>query len=295
MIDGVEQLDWPLAVARRAPRLDVSFGRVPLLHGTTLDDGYGFVKNDNFFNLTNDATPPQCDAYVRGAWGAALSANLTSLYPPSSYKPWPTTRDSLCFVAAARMETDFAYACTARQASRLSAAPVYRYLFSMHTPDGADAEWVPHGHDLPFVFQVEPIEQATAPAGARSDDARILDAFAASGDPAAGGRASTTASSDAARCQRIDGGGWHDHVVTRGQGVARIGQCTPTPVRSRLTYLLCGPREHIPRHPDRLRERRVVGDASAAGLRARLRRDRALRQVAPHRGEGRSHRRCKRT
>ena len=123
VIDGVEQLDWPLAVARRATSLNVSFGRVPLLHGTTLDDGYGFVKNDNFFNLTNDATPSQCDAYVRGAWGAALSANLTSLYPPSSYKPWPTTRDSLC-VAAARMETDFAYACTARQASRLSAAPV---------------------------------------------------------------------------------------------------------------------------------------------------------------------------
>ena len=35
VIDGVEQLDWPLAVARRAPSLTVSFGRVPLLHGTT--------------------------------------------------------------------------------------------------------------------------------------------------------------------------------------------------------------------------------------------------------------------
>lgn len=233
VIDGVEQLDWPLAVARRATSLNVSFGRVPLLHGTTLDDGYGFVKNDNFFNLTNDATPPQCDSYVRGAWGAALSANLTSLYPPSSYKPWPP-RDSLCFVAAARMETDFAYACTARQASRLSAAPVYRYLFSMHTPDGADAEWVPHGHDLPFVFQVDTDPtQATAPARAL---ARTMlgywTRFAASGDPAGG----WPRFDQGEQLMRLDANvstaaGWHDFECdTWDRAWPTIGECTPTPV-----------------------------------------------------------------
>ena len=137
------------------------------------------------------------------------------------------------------METDFAYACTARQASRLSAAPVYRYLFSMHTPDGADAEWVPHGHDLPFVFQVDTDPtQATAPARAL---ARTMlgywTRFAATGDPAGG----WPRFDQGEQLLRLDANvstaaGWHDHVCdTWDRAWPRIGQCTPTPVRSRLT------------------------------------------------------------
>ena len=70
---------------------------------------------------------------------AALSS---AHYDPQSY--WPLAQngnnDSLCFVASERMETDFAYTCTATEIARLSermGARSFRYLFSRHTANSS--------------------------------------------------------------------------------------------------------------------------------------------------------------
>lgn len=196
-VDGVELADWPMALARKAARGGArpSFGRVPLLHGSTLDDGYGFVKSDNFYNLTNSASSDACERYRAAAWGdaAGFSASaLRALYPASSYNTG-VPADSGCFVASERAETDFAYACPARSASRyaaLAGGAVYRYVFALRTKEQtsgstADAEFVPHGHDLPFLWH-----HLRDPSLA-SDDSKALaramlgfwTRFAAFGDP----------------------------------------------------------------------------------------------------------------
>ena len=172
-VDGVELPDWPLALAKQAAmgvpagsNSAPAFGHVRILHGSTIDDGYAFVKADNFHNLTNDANAAACAAYREAAWGDAPGYDdgaLTAQYPLSAFAPRPNgNHDTADFIRAERMETDFAYACPARWASAYSAqataaaaaaehgggaadGTVFRYIFAQRTPDGADAEFVPHG------------------------------------------------------------------------------------------------------------------------------------------------------
>lgn len=226
-VDGVHLPDWPMAMARRAAAgvnsvagaaagpsamgPVIALGRVPLLHGSTLDDGYAFVKQSNFFNLTNNGSAAACAGYREAAWGACAGgstterlyprARLADVVPPNRFATNNTNNDTVCFVQSERMETDFAYACPARQVSHLAAqaaatsaaaaaaAPVFRYVFALHTPNGADREFVPHGHDLPLLFQRDD-DPSMAFTTSRSL-ARLLlvywTNFAAHGDPNPGG------------------------------------------------------------------------------------------------------------
>ena len=201
-VDGTELPDWPLALAQAAAEGAAvgapAFGSVPILHGSTLDDGYGFVKVDNFLNLTNSATAALCGSYRKAAWGDAPGYNdsaLLGFYPLADYPvPANTNDDSAQFIQTERAETDFAYACAARWSSHYSlqaGAAVFRYVFAYLTPNGADAEFVPHGHDLPFLFQRDD------DASMATDDAKLLartllgfwTRFAAHADPNKGASA----------------------------------------------------------------------------------------------------------
>ena len=99
-------------------------------------------------------------------------------------------------------------------------AEVFRYLFSLRTPDGSDAEFVPHGHDLALLFQKDDDPSMALPR-ARTLARRLLGfwtRFAASGTPNANGAATGgewPAFSDCGELLRLDEdvavvAGWQD-------------------------------------------------------------------------------------
>merc|ERR1719253_573267 len=143
-IDGVELKEHPWQLARKG-----KLNKVPILHGTNLDEGAGFeqlaptVSSADYMKvfvswygptMGNDNASRVAQSYLDKEVHPSL---------PSVTKSW---------WAAERSDTDQSFSCSARFASeRLSALgfEVYQYFFT-HASGGSQIVY--HGSEIPFVF-----------------------------------------------------------------------------------------------------------------------------------------------
>jgi len=136
VVDGLEIPDHPRELYRRG-----LFSRMPVIVGTTRDEGWNFV--DRSFPAGLD--PLQYDRAVRTEFGMDADAVLR-LYPATMF---PTAKDAL-----ARLTGDVEFTCEARRVARVmhhDGAPVYVYSFE-YTVDTVNPGRAFHGLDTNLLF-----------------------------------------------------------------------------------------------------------------------------------------------
>ncbi|MGQ0732132.1 MAG: carboxylesterase/lipase family protein [Acidobacteriota bacterium] len=136
VVDGLEIPDQPRELFRRG-----RFSRVPIIIGSTRDDGWTHV--DRSFPAGLDAL--QYERAVRTEFGMDADAVLR-LYPASGF---PTPKDAL-----AQLTTDAEFACEARRVARVmhhDGAPVYAYAFE-YIVGAVNRDRAFHGLDVTLVF-----------------------------------------------------------------------------------------------------------------------------------------------
>ena len=163
------------------------------------------LRQERQLRLTNAATPPQCE-HAFAARGARPQRRLSPRPTHHSVAANQPTRCASSPPLGWRRTLRARH--TARQASRLSAAPVYRYLFSMHaggaTPSGCRTATICRSSSRSIPIR----RRRRRPRGRSLGRARILDALRRSQRP--GGRVAALRPGRAAaatRRQRLDGGG----------------------------------------------------------------------------------------
>ncbi|MEO8703802.1 MAG: carboxylesterase family protein [Kofleriaceae bacterium] len=141
IVDGVELRQMPLAAIRAG-----EFARVPLIIGTTRDEG-------TLHTMRYDAvTADELAGFVRGVFGDAAVAPAIARYARATPK-----------IALTDIVTEGIFACNSRRVARLVAArgvPVYLYQWT-HALDGppkVHALGPTHGVDLFFVFGTTSLE-----------------------------------------------------------------------------------------------------------------------------------------
>ena len=241
VVDGpsgfLADLPWKLLRdGQIAPGVDV-------LHGSNLEDGSGFVNDVDTIPLQADAEQTAtylADVYQPPRGGDATTSpiypTLETLYsvddprdklPPAVFNASnPAAFDanftkaadySAHFWSIARVETDFAYRCSARRTSRdiararaaanvnrtaadpnpLAPGRAYRYNWHQHS---APTPFVTHGAELPYVFGSKYDAAATSRGDAQSQQISQLSLdvismwtqFAYSGDPTENGAGSVS-------------------------------------------------------------------------------------------------------
>jgi para-nitrobenzyl esterase len=136
IVDGVEIPDQPRDLYEVG-----AFNRVPVIIGSTRDEGWTFVNRSFPAGLTTD----QYEAAVRSEFGAESAAVLT-IYPTGDYA---SPKEALVRIAG-----DVDFTCEARRVARLierTKTPVYRYSFDREI-DTVVPDHVAHGMDVNFVF-----------------------------------------------------------------------------------------------------------------------------------------------
>jgi para-nitrobenzyl esterase len=136
VVDGLEIPDQPRELYRRG-----LFSRVPIILGSTRDDGWTFVDR-SFPGGLNSA---QYENAVRTEFGMDADAILR-VYPATAF---PTPKDAL-----AQLTTDVEFACEARRIARVmhhDGAPVYLYSFQ-YTVDPVTPGRAFHGLDSNILF-----------------------------------------------------------------------------------------------------------------------------------------------
>jgi para-nitrobenzyl esterase len=136
VVDGFEIPDQPRELYRRG-----LFIRIPVIIGTTRDDGWTFVNRS--FPGTLDEL--QYDRTVRAEFGMDAGAIL-GVYPVARFA---TPKDAL-----ARLATDVEFVCEARRIARVmhhDGAPVYLYSFD-YTVEAVTPGRAFHGLDTNLVF-----------------------------------------------------------------------------------------------------------------------------------------------
>jgi hypothetical protein len=139
----------------------------PLIQSTTFDDGASYSY------MPADGGDAELRRYFSLMFGDEHVERLLALYPPEQYSAEATTAHegvpphSLAagytagYWAAGREETDFAYRCTKRWASRWFSAdqadpPVFQiqfaYGYDRHTHEVSPGIPVKHGAELDFIF-----------------------------------------------------------------------------------------------------------------------------------------------
>ncbi len=177
VVDGLEIPDQPRELYRRG-----LFNRMPVIIGTTRDEGWTFV--DRSFPAGLDAL--QYDREVRTEFGMDADAVLR-LYPASAFA---TAKDALT-----RVTGDVEFTCEGRRIARVmhhDGAPVYVYSFE-YTVDAVNPGRAFHGLDTNLLFGNNfgaPSNHVLTPA-----DLVVFDAmstywrrFAETGDPNPRGR-----------------------------------------------------------------------------------------------------------
>jgi para-nitrobenzyl esterase len=136
VVDGLEVPDQPRELYRRG-----QFSRMPVIVGTTRDEGWTFV--DRSFPAGLDAL--QYDRAVRTEFGMDADAVL-GLYPATMF---PTAKDAL-----ARLTGDVEFVCEARRIARVmhhDGAPVYVYSYE-YPVDPVNPGRAFHGLDTNLLF-----------------------------------------------------------------------------------------------------------------------------------------------
>ncbi len=136
VVDGFDIPDQPRALYETG-----AFNRVPMIIGTTRDEGWIYADRSFPAGLTVE----QYDDAVAAEFGAATPAIL-SQYPASAFAT-PKT-------ALSRLIGDVEFVCEARRVARLverTGTPVYLYSFEREV-DAVVTDLVIHGLDRNFVF-----------------------------------------------------------------------------------------------------------------------------------------------
>ena len=142
-IDGVVLADHPYKLA-----LAGNLSRVPILHGTNLDEGASFES------LGKDVRVAGVDAAWQKRYGPAMgprtAPEMTALFLDNVTYPNVGPLGSRGWWAAQRSLTDQSFACGARalSASLGALTPVFQYLF---TP--ATIKVRAHGSEVPYVVR----------------------------------------------------------------------------------------------------------------------------------------------
>lgn len=136
IVDGFEIPDQPRLLYERG-----AFSRVPVLLGSTRDEGWTFVNRAYPANVTTE----QYEGAIETEFGADGAAILAA-YPVADFA---APKDAL-----ARVAGDVEYVCEARRIARLierTKTPVFLYSFEYEV-DPVIVDRVAHGMDVNFVF-----------------------------------------------------------------------------------------------------------------------------------------------
>ena len=136
IVDGLEVPDQPRALFEQG-----AFARVPVILGTTRDEGWTWVNRSFAASISEE----QYAETVQREFGAGAAAILAE-YAAAAF---PSPKDALV-----QLVGDVEYACEARRVARLIEAtktPVYLYSFEYEV-DAVIADRVAHGMDVNFVF-----------------------------------------------------------------------------------------------------------------------------------------------
>jgi para-nitrobenzyl esterase len=136
IVEGVEIPDQPRFLYEVG-----AFSRVPVVIGSTRDEGWTWVNRSFPSSMTTD----QYEAALDREFGAEAAAVLTA-YPAAEFS---SPKDALV-----RLIGDVEYTCEARRIARLierTKTPVYLYSFDREI-DAVVADRVAHGMDVNFVF-----------------------------------------------------------------------------------------------------------------------------------------------
>jgi para-nitrobenzyl esterase len=136
IVDGVEVPDQPRALFEQG-----AFAHVPILLGSTRDEGWTFVNRSAAGSITED----QYAQTVQSEFGSDAAAILAEYAVAAFASP----KDALV-----QLVGDVEYACEAHRVARLIEAtktPVYLYSFEYEV-DAVIADRVAHGMDVNFVF-----------------------------------------------------------------------------------------------------------------------------------------------
>jgi carboxylesterase type B len=137
VVDGLDIPDQPRRLYESG-----AFNRVPLIIGTTRDEGWIYVDRSFPAGLTE----AQYEAAVAAEFGAADAPALLDRYPAASF---PSPKHAL-----SQMAGDVEMVCEARRVARLverTGTPVYLYSFEREV-DAVVPDQVIHGLDRNFVF-----------------------------------------------------------------------------------------------------------------------------------------------
>ena len=137
VVDGLEIPDQPRTLFENG-----TFNRVPIIIGSTRDEGWLFVDRSFPAGLTAE----QYQAAVRPEFGAADAPAILAMYPVADFA---SPKHAL-----ARLTGDAEYVCEARRVARLvsrTRTPVYEYSFEREV-DAVAPDLVIHGLDTNFVF-----------------------------------------------------------------------------------------------------------------------------------------------
>lgn len=136
IVDHVEIPDQPRSLYETG-----AFSHVPVVVGSTRDDGWTFVNR----SFPSGVTEAQYEATVATEFGADAAAVL-AMYPLSEFA---SPKDALV-----RLVGDVDYTCEAQRVARLiepTKTPVYLYSFEREI-DTVVPDRVAHGMDVNFVF-----------------------------------------------------------------------------------------------------------------------------------------------
>jgi carboxylesterase type B len=137
VVDGLEIPDQPRGLFENG-----TFNRVPMIIGSTRDEGWVFVDRSFPAGLSAE----QYQAAVTTEFGAADASAILAMYPAADFL---TPKHAL-----ARLTGDAEYVCEARRVARLvsrTGTPVYEYSFEREV-DAVVPGLVIHGLDTNFVF-----------------------------------------------------------------------------------------------------------------------------------------------
>ncbi len=137
VVDGLDIPDQPRRLYESG-----AFNRVPLIIGTTRDEGWIYVDRSFPAGLTEE----QYEAAVTAEFGAADAPAILAKYPVTDF-PSPK-------LALSRLTSDVEMVCEARRVARFverTGTPVYLYSFEREA-DAVVPDLVIHGLDRNFVF-----------------------------------------------------------------------------------------------------------------------------------------------
>lgn len=148
VLDGVELSDYPWNMAEAGIRKP----EAPIIHGSNRDDGNTFVHDVE--QLSSTCTEDELRAYIGEVYSfdSAVVDTVVGLYSGSNIQHPTVNGNSKWWWAADRIETDFAYTCPARRASRWFAQDEGRQVFLYEWAWQHKTQFVTHGQEVPYVF-----------------------------------------------------------------------------------------------------------------------------------------------